>query len=447
MRPFVVKPAEKLKGKVYLPGDKSIAHRAVILSAIADGKTRINNFPANKDCLATISVFKQLGIKVLKGKTILVYGKGLRGLKQPKGPLFVNESGTTIRLLLGVLAGQDFKALVLAGRPLSKRPMLRVTAPLRLMGAVIHARTLKRSPCLPAGRNAQTEEYPPITIKGGNLKAITYKIPVASAQVKSAILLAGLYAAGKTTVIEPVKTRDHTERMLKLFGVSIVSKKNKIYVKGARKLVSPVKVYVPGDISSASFFIVAATVLPGSKIVIRKVSLNPYRTGIIRVLKRMGADICLPADKVQFSAREPMVNLTVKSSHLKGAIVKKEEIPSLIDELPVLMVAACFASGKTEFQGVEELRVKETDRIKSICANLKKMGADIKVIKSGHSEKIMVKGVKGLKGSRLSSFGDHRTAMSLVVAALAAKGNSRIDDVSCISKSFPGFIKTLNTLR
>ncbi|MGA2774634.1 MAG: 3-phosphoshikimate 1-carboxyvinyltransferase [Candidatus Omnitrophota bacterium] len=430
MKPFVVKPLERLKGWISLPGDKSIAHRAVIFSALASGKTQIKNFPANNDCLATISVFKRLGIKIVKGKTISVYGKGLMGLKPSKDPIFVKESGTTVRLLLGVLAGQNFQTLILTGRGLSKRPMLRVTTPLRLMGAVIRG-----------------QEYPPITIKGGNLRAINYKIPVASAQVKSAILLAGLYARGKTTIIESVKTRDHTERMLKLFDASIESKKNKITVKGTKELISPAKVYVPGDISSAGFFIVAATILPGSKIVIRKVSLNPSRTGIIKVLKRMGADIQLPALKTRFSAGEPMGNLTVKSSPLKGAIVRKEEIPFLIDELPVLMVAACFARGRTEFQGVEELRIKETDRIKSMCVNLKKMGADIKVIKSNHSEKIVVKGVKGLKGSRVSSFGDHRTAMSLVVAGLAAKGNSKIDDISCISKSFPGFIKTLNTLK
>ena len=446
MRPFLVKPAAYVKGKIVLSGDKSIAHRAILIAAITPAKTKIKNFPANQDCLSTAKTIEKLGVKIIynlnknkdKLPSITIFGVGLYGLNRPDGPIFIRDSGTTLRLILGILAGQNFKVILTAGKSLSKRPMLRVTAPLRMMGAEI---------------KAKVEEYPPITIRGGKLKPVTYKMPVASAQVKSAILLAGLYAKGLTRVIEPLKTRDHTERMLKLFKADIKLKYNQILIRGNRELISPGIVTIPGDISSASFFIVLASILPDSKILLRSVGLNPSRIGVIKVFERMGADIksqkSLPvrqAGKVKSQNYEPIGNLLVKSSILKGTIVKKEEVPFLIDELPVLMVAACFAKGKTIFEGVQELRVKETDRINSMLQNLNRMGADIQVNKTAKSEKIIIKGVKELRGAPVRSFADHRTAMSMVVAGLVAKGNSKIDDISCINKSFPNFLGILKKI-
>jgi 3-phosphoshikimate 1-carboxyvinyltransferase len=289
-----------------------------------------------------------------------------------------------------------------------------------------------------------SEEYPPISIVGSELTPIKYKMPVASAQVKSAILLAGLYAKGCTEIIEPLVCRDHTERMLKVFKSKISIKRNKIRIYGRKELLSPGKVYVPGDISSAAFFMVAAAIVPNSQLRIKNVSLNPTRTGLLNVLKRMGADIRVQARGG--AQGEPLGDLIVKHSQLKHTMIKNKEIPFLIDELPVLMVAACFAKGKSIFKGVKELRVKETDRIRSMCFNLKKMGAKIKVRKSGNDELIEIEGVKALNGAELKSFGDHRTAMSAIVAGLAANGSSHIDDIECIKKSFPGFLPVLKGL-
>ncbi len=438
------KPISCIRGEVFLSGDKSIAHRSIILGAISNGKTLINNFPFNDDCLATINVFKKLGIKITrnpKNHTVIVFGKGLNGLKQPNGPIFIAESGTTLRLLLGILAGQNFKVTFTAGESLSKRPMLRVTSPLRLMGAQINAKKAKTY----KGRH---EEFPPIAIKGCNLKPITYKMPIASAQVKSAILLAGLFTEGSTRVVEQIKTRDHTERMLRLFSADIKIGEHVISVRGLKELISPANIYIPGDISSASFFIVASLILPNSKIVIRKVGLNPSRMGIVKVLKRMGADILTTYLPIYRAANkfEPIGNLLARSSILKGITIKREEIPSLIDELPILMVAACFAQGKTVLQGVEELRVKETDRIKSMCFNLRLMGARIEIVKEGNSENINIYGARELKGAKVTSFDDHRTAMSMIIAALAAKSKTEIDDIACINKSFPDFVSLLRSL-
>jgi 3-phosphoshikimate 1-carboxyvinyltransferase len=455
MKSLLIKPVFGLKGEITLSGDKSIAHRSIILSSLAPGKTTIENFPSNKDCQKTVSAFKKLGIKIRQKSTrkgdqvITVFGKGLEGLKKPKTAIFVGDSGTTLRLLLGVLAGQNFETKLIAGKSLSQRPMFRVTQPLRMMGAKIHAR-----------HALGNEEYPPVKIRGGSLRSITYKMPVASAQVKSAILLAGLYARGKTRVIEPISTRDHTERMLKLFKARIKVQQNSIVIKDGQELVSPGKIIIPGDISSASFFIALASFLPNAKLRIRKVSLNPSRYGVIRVLKRMGADIrvtgyalsaaCLPDRQgrqgLRVTGYEPMGDIIVKGGILKGTVVKKEEMPSLIDELPILMVAASFAKGRTVFEGVGELRVKETDRIRSMSENLKKMGAIIQINRTAKAENIIIKGVKLLKGAKVKSFGDHRTAMSMVVAGLKAQGKTLMDDISCINKSFPDFLALLKPL-
>ncbi len=446
---LAVSAAEKLRGKLSLPGDKSIAHRAIIISSLSSGSTTIRNFPFSQDCLATLEIFKKLGVRISAGKNELrVAGRGLFGLKKPSLPLRVEESGTTLRLLLGVLAGQDFEARVLAGPALSGRPMARVTVPLRLMGARIHARkgrlSAKRHPL-----NAN-EEYPPITIRGNpHLKGMRYKMPVASAQVKSAILLAGLYCDAETKIIEEVQSRDHTERMLKLFGADIRIKKRLITLEGGSGLVSPGNIIIPGDISSAAFFMVAASIVAGSLITIKNVSLNPLRCGALNVMKRMGADIKVTkTPRHQVTGFEPSGDIVVKSAALRGVVIKEAEIPSLIDEVPVLMVAACFARGRTVFRGAGELRVKETDRINSMARNLNSMGAQVSIESSGSGENIIVKGQdKRLTGCRVRSFGDHRTAMSLIVAGLGAKGRTVIDDVSCIAKSFPGFIGALKRIR
>jgi len=440
MRGFEIRPVSGVKGKISLPADKSIAHRAVILSALAVGKTRIENFPVNKDCLATISIFKRLGIKISrKLNTVEIIGKGLLGLSKPSNTVSILESGTTFRLLLGVLAGQNFTTRLTAGKALSKRPMLRVTSPLRKMGAIINSKSKYL--------NSKYEEFPPIEITGGNLKSITYKLPVASAQVKSAILLAALYAKGRTKVIEPIPSRDHTERMLKVFKARINVGNNSISLRGNKKLISPGKIYVPGDISSAAFFMVAGSIVPDSQIIIKNVCLNPTRIGVIKVLKRMEADIRVSGDQdIRGSGMEPFGNIEVRSSKLKGVTINESEVPSLIDELPILMVAASISKGRTVIKGVQELRLKETDRIKSMTKNLRIMGADIAVLKSGGVENIIISGVAQLKGGSVSAFGDHRTAMSMIIAGLAANGNTKIDNVSCISKSFPEFIKILNKL-
>ncbi len=441
MIPYNILPGSGLKGSIILPGDKSIAHRAIILSAISSGKTVINNFPANEDCKASLEVFRNLGIKIKKDKSgkIIIFGKGLNGLNKPNGSLFIKESGTTFRLLLGILAAQRFEVKLRAGKALSKRPMLRVITPLRKMGALISGKSIRLN-------NRIEEEYPPINIKGSELKGITYNMPIASAQVKSAILLAGLYAIGQTRIIEPIKTRDHTERMLNFFNSGIKHQGNAIVIKGGEGLSSSGKIYIPGDLSSAAFFMVAAAILKNSKILIRMVSLNPTRLGIVTALKRMGADIEIQYQRLKSKETEPMGDILVKSSRLKGVRVLGKDMPFLIDELPILMVAAACAKGKTVLEGVGELRVKETDRIKSMVNNLKKMGADIRVFKSGKSENIVIHGVSQLKGAKLKSFGDHRTAMSSIIAGLAAEGKTSIDDVSCINKSFPEFLSILKSL-
>jgi len=425
----------RIKGRLSLPGDKSIAHRLVILSSISLNSTLIKNFPLNDDCISTLRAFKSLGAKIAvypREKQVKIQGKGLRGFKKPSLSIFAAESGTTLRLLLGVLSGQSLNTKLTCARSLSQRPMLRVTQPLRKMGAKIYGR-----------KNLQKEEFPPFLIQGNKLTAITYKMPIASAQVKSAILLAGLYAQGVTRVIEPVKSRDHTERLLKAFGARIKIRAGQVLIKGGKELLSPGEFYVPGDISSAAFFLVLAAITVDSKIVLKNVSLNPSRAGIIRVLKRMGANIKVTRHMSQVTKYEPMGDIEVKSSQLKGTAIKKSEIPSLIDELPVLMVAACFARGKSYFQKVGELRVKETDRIKSMLENLRKMGADIQVT---GSEDIVINPQGWLRGAKVKSYGDHRTAMSMIIAGLAASGTTTIDDTTCISKSFPDFLKVLKAI-
>ena len=441
MRFFPVKRASCVKGEILLLGDKSIACRSIIISAISCGKTTVENFPPNKDCLYAIKTFKNLGIKITqnqKVKTITVFGNGLCGLKKPKGPIFVGDSGTTLRLTLGVLAGQNFAVTLTAGKSLSGRHMLRVTAPLRMMGVEISARRTPKTKNLTP--NTKFEEYPPITIRGGNLKPITYRMPVASAQVKSAILLAGLYAKGKTCVIERVKSRDHTERMLRLFRASIKVNDNAIIIKGKKELVSPGRIFIPGDISSAGFFMVLGTILPNSRILIKDINLNPSRIGIIKVLKRMGSDIQVSGNSaVGF---EPIGDIIIKSSKLKSTIIKKKEIPSLIDELPILMVAACFAKGESVFEGVGELRIKETDRIRSMSENLKKMGADIELV---DPHRALIFGKSFLRGLKIESW-DIRAGASLVLAGLVADGQTVLENIFQIDRGYEKIEEKLQKL-
>lgn len=435
MKSYQIKPALSLEGVITLPADKSIAHRAIIIASLAKGNTKIKNFVFSHDCLCTIHAFQTLGIKIkIKNKKeIVVFGRGLFGLKSPKGPIFTGESGTTIRLLAGILCGQDFVSTLTAGQSLSKRPMKRITQPLRLMKANIF------------GVVENKEEYPPLVIRPAILKGINYKLPVASAQVKSCLLFAGLYAKGTTSIIENIQSRDHTERMLKLFKASVKVNNLKVTIKKTLNLRSPGNIQIPGDISSASFFIVAATILSGSKLLIKDVSLNPTRLGLINVLKRMKANITiLPKDKN--NQTEPKGDILIKSSSLKGTVVRKKEVPSLIDELPILMIAAGLAKGKTVIKGIEELRHKETDRIKSMLLNLEKMGVKIK-LQEKPEEMLTIEGREKFYGSsNLQSFGDHRTAMSLIITSLRAKKPSKIDDVDCIKKSFPNFIKILESV-
>ena len=439
---FRIKPSSCIKGSINLPSDKSITHRAIILSSLSKGKTTIDNVTLSKDCLSTLRLLKKLKIKIIHSKSrLIIYGQGVQGFTYNPRPIQIGDSGTTLRIMLGVLAGQPFSTTLLAGKSLSMRPMKRVAEPLRMMGARIKTRQKRQG--------ARIEEYPPITIWGENLKAITYRLPVASAQVKSAILLAGLYAKGITKVIEPVKTRDHTEKMLKLFKADLRMGSRIISIKGNSQLKTPNFIKLPGDISAASFFIVAASLIKNSNLVIRSVGLNPTRCGLIKVLKRMGAKIKRidnTRKKPSGKSQEPVGDLRINSSQLKGTVVKKQEIPSLIDELPILMVAAALAKGKTRIESVQELRFKETDRISSMIKGLTRMGAKIRLSKKNRQEDIIIAGKKQLKGAKLRSFADHRTAMSLIIAGLAAKSDSLIDDVSCISKSFPNFLQILHKL-
>ncbi len=443
MQPAIIKNSFSfLKGTVFPPGDKSISHRVVFIGSIAKGMTRANNFLFSQDSMATIAAFRKMGVKITtdkKNRKITIRGQGLSGLSVSKSPLDIVESGTTMRILSGILSGQRFSSRLIADYALTKRPMRRIIAPLRLMGADISGRKIKR------------EHYPPLSINGKGLRSIEYTLPVPSAQVKSAILFAGLYANGRTVVREKIKSRDHTERMLKLFGADINVSGLKISIKKSH-LKSPGPINVPSDISSAAFFVALAVLSPRADLTIKSVGLNPTRMGIINVLKRMGADIRILNRNIRnlASKKEPATDIRIKNSKLAGVYVSASEVPSMIDELPILMVAASLADGKTTIEGVSELRFKETDRINSMLTNLNKMGAKISIktkkIGKKRKEYIEIIGVDRLHGAKVKSFGDHRTAMSMIVAGLLAEGETSLDDVSCIDKSFPDFVKIVRNL-
>jgi 3-phosphoshikimate 1-carboxyvinyltransferase len=421
MASLSVKPLDKIKAEITVPGDKSISHRAIMLGALAKGQTAIENFLASADCLSTLKCFEQLGIKNQHSdKQVIIYGKGLNGLSSSQDVLDVGNSGTTIRLMSGVLAGQAFTSRISGDKSIQKRPMLRVVGPLREMGAKIE------------GKAKDEDVYAPLTISGGNLSPIHYELPVASAQVKSAVLLAGLYAKGDTAVIEKNRARDHTERMLSHFGADVQIHDLTSRVRGQREF-RAAEVDIPGDISSAAFFIVAGLLVPDSQLLIRGVGTNPTRIGIIEVLHRMGAGLEVK-DEVLIS-EEPRANILAKGSKLKAVKIGGEIIPRIIDEIPIIAVAATQAEGITEIRGARELRVKESDRLATISSELKKMGAKVQELEDG----LTIEGPTKLKGAKVKSYGDHRIAMALAIAGLIANGETVISDTDCIETSFPGF--------
>jgi len=419
-----IKPVRCLKGKSALPGDKSISHRAIILASLARGKTLVSGISKGEDVLNTARAFQSMGIEIqgLGSENITIQGKGLRGLSQPKNIIDCGNSGTTMRLLSGILAGQNFSSTITGDESLRKRPMDRVVAPLERMGAKIEGR------------------FAPLKIEGGKLKAIFYQTPIPSAQVKSAILLAGLYAQGKTEVTEPTKSRDHTERMLKYLGADIEVKNLTVGITGRKELIAE-PINIPGDISSASFFIVGAILLSGSHIRLSGVGLNPTRAGIIDVLKKMGAEIEI--GNLREENNEPLGDIIVRESRLKGITIGGETIPGVIDELPILTVAATQAEGKTIIKDAKELRIKETDRIKALNINLSKMGVAVEEREDG----LIIQGPCQLEGARVDSFTDHRMAMALAIAGLIARGETIVSDIECIKTSFPEFIEILERLK
>jgi 3-phosphoshikimate 1-carboxyvinyltransferase len=423
-----IKPASKGAGQIKVPPDKSISHRAVMFGSICSGKVRVNNFLFAEDCTRTLESFKAMGVQIEeKAGSLLIRGKGLKGLAPPREALYLGNSGTTMRIISGILAGQSFDAVLTGDESLSGRPMGRVIEPLLQMGAEIEA--------------VEEGDHPPLKIRAKEtpLTPIDYKTPVASAQVKSCILAAGLYADGTTSVTEPFQSRDHTERMLEYFSADIKRKGLRTEITGQKELV-PKDLEVPGDVSSAAFFIAGALLVQGSNIVIQDVGLNHTRIGAINVLKRMGGNIEVLDVK---NGAEPRGDLRVISSGLKRTTIEAEEIPLLIDEVPVIVVAAAAAEGETVIKGISELKVKETDRVKSMTENLSRMGVEL-AEKDGTL--VVPGGKKRLNKARLDSFGDHRTAMSMAIAALISDGECLISDADCVNTSYPGFFKDLGTI-
>lgn len=417
------KPA--LTGSVQVPGDKSISHRAIMFGALAQGTTTIEGFLMGDDCLSTISCFRSLGIDIrIEGEHVTVKSGGRKAWKEPDVVLDTGNSGTTTRLMLGLLAGTDFHSVMAGDESIARRPMKRIVEPLRLMGADIRGRA--------------NGHFTPLAVQGTQLKAIDYTMPVASAQVKSAVLLAGLSAQGTTTVHEPVPSRDHTEIMLKHFGADISRDGDVISLTGGQEL-RAAHVQVPGDISSAAFMIGAALIAEGSEIQLENVGINPTRTGLLDVFEAMGADIEQMGHKAE---GEQAADLTVRSTLLRGTEIAGDVIPRLIDEIPLIALVATQAQGKTVIRDAEELRVKETDRIQAVVNELKKLGADIEATEDG----MVIQGPTPLTGAAMKSYGDHRLGMMAAVAALIADGSVTIDDPGCISISYPNFFEHLDKL-
>lgn len=425
-----VKKAKALKGEITPPPDKSISHRAVMFASLAKGTSIIKNFLWAKDPLSSLNAMRSLGVEIKIGdsKEIIVYGKGLHSLKEPENVIDCGNSGTTLRLLSGILAGQSFLSVLTGDESLRQRPMRRIIEPLRTMGADIHGRA--------------DDRFPPVVIKGGGLRGVNYRMPVASAQVKSAILLAGIYAKGETFITEPHKSRDHTERMLKNMGVNIEVKENTVRITPPEGELYCFDITIPNDFSSSAFFIAAALLIPHSEILLRNVCLNPTRTGFLEVLKEMGASVEI--FNVTEQGGEPAGDILCKASTgLKGVTVHGEIIPRMIDEFPVLCVVASQAEGKTIVKGAGELRVKESDRIMAMTSELRKMGVDIKDFEDG----LEIKGPCKLKPAEVYSYKDHRIAMALSIAGLLTEGETTIRDAECVDISFPQFYDLLRELQ
>jgi len=417
---FSVKPGGKLAGRLRVPGDKSISHRAIMLGSLAEGTTRVTGFLEGEDSLATLRAFRCMGVEI-EGPDqghVMLHGVGMHGLQEPAGPLDLGNSGTSMRLLSGLLAGQGFPLTLAGDRSLSSRPMRRVTDPLALMGAQI--------------RTTDQGSAPLQIMKTGSLQGIHYELPVASAQVKSCLLLAGMYATGDTCVTEPAPTRDHTERMLNGFGYPVRRDGNRVCLEGGGRLTA-CDLDIPADISSAAFFLVGASIAPGSDLLLEHVGMNPTRDGVINILRLMGADIQVlnPRDM----GGEPVADLRVRSSELKGIRIPQDQVPLAIDEFPAIFVAAACAKGETVLTGAQELRVKESDRIQVMADGLKALGADAHPTADG----MVIRG-GGLSGGRCNSHGDHRIAMALAMAGLRSEGEILIDDCDNVNTSFPGFV-------
>ena len=426
-----IAPTRGLKGEVTIPGDKSISHRSIMLGSIALGTTEITHFLEGADCLSTIDCFRKMGVEIeRKPSSILVHGKGLRGLTAPASTLNVGNSGTTTRLISGILSGQNFATTLSGDDSLNSRPMKRIMTPLNTMGA--HIRSLNDNGCAP------------LHIRPGALHGIHYQSPVASAQVKSAVLLAGLYADSPTSVTEPALSRNHTELMLQGFGAYVATD---LHTDGtATAHVEPCKelygqqICVPGDISSAAYFIAAALLVPGSELLVKNVGTNFTRAGFLKVCKAMGADIETVSQTIE--GGESRADLLVRYSHLKGTVIEGDIIPTLIDAIPMIAIMAAFADGQTVIRDAAELKVKETNRIDTVTAGLKAMGADITPTDDG----MIIEGTGHLNGASIQSYLDHRIAMAFSVAGLASDGETQIVDSQCVDVSYPEFYATLNSV-
>lgn len=417
---YLVKPGGKLTGHVRVPGDKSISHRSVMLGSLAEGETRVTGLLEGEDVLSTLGAFRTMGVRAegpSNGK-LVIQGAGLRGLNAPVKPLDMGNSGTAMRLMTGILAGQAFDSELIGDESLSKRPMKRVSEPLGRMGAVIETAE--------GGR-------PPLRIKGGQkLHGIEYQMPVASAQVKSSLLLAGLYAEGETAVTEPAPTRDHTERMLRGFGYGVKTDGARISLRGGGKL-KACSIDVPADISSATFFLVGASIASGSDLLLEHVGINPTRIGVLNILKLMGANLELL--NTREVGGEPVADIRVRAAKLHGIRIPEDQVPLAIDEFPALFIAAACASGETVLTGAHELRVKESDRIAVMAQGLKQLGIDVRETPDG----IIIKG-GSLQSGEIDSHGDHRIAMSFAMAGLVAAGSIKVRDCKNVDTSFPGFV-------
>lgn len=423
---MIIKKASHLKGIIQVPGDKSISHRSVMFGSIAKGTTEIHGFLQGADCLSTISCFSAMGVTIKnQGDTVFVHGRGMRNLKKPDGILDCGNSGTTTRLISGILSAQPFNVTLTGDESIQKRPMKRIIEPLSRMGANIQS--------IPGNGCA------PLKITGSPLHGIHYQSPVASAQVKSAILLAGLYADGETKVTEPELSRNHSELMLSAFGADIRTNKTTAILQPAKELWAQ-KLNIPGDISSAAFFIAAGLLVPNSEILIKNVGINPTRDGILRICRQMNADLSLL--NVQKEG-EPTADILVRSSTLKGTVIEGGIIPSLIDELPVIAAMACFAEGTTIIRDAAELKVKESNRIAVMVENLSAMGADIIETEDG----MVIHGGRPLHGAVIDSKKDHRIAMTFAILGAAVDGEMEILDGECVNISYPGFYEELDSLR